>query len=518
MSQAITAEPMSALQPQQKASRRDWIAIYAMMLGAFMAILDIQIINSSLANIQGSLSATISEGSWISTSYMIAEIVMIPLSGWLVTVFSLRRYLLWSVAGFIIFSGLCGLAWDLNSMIVFRALQGIAVAPLIPLSFTLVRSRLSEAEQPKGMALFSFTIVFAPAIGPSIGGWLTENYSWHLIFYLNVIPGLLMMYLLSYSLDRESMQLDKLKNADWLGILTLSLGLASLEFVLEEGNRNNWFQSHEITTMAIVTGLMLPVFVYLQLTHQNPLLNLRILKDRQFTLGVLANSAVGLAMFGSVFLLPVYLGQVQGYNALQIGEVMLWAGLPQLLVIPLLPLLMKHIDKRWLCLFGMALFTLSAWMNSNMSIDYAGDQFKLSLLVRAIGQPFIMVPLSVITMAKIGMKDIPSASSLYNTSRNLSGAIGIAIVSTMIDKRSSFHEVRIGESLAQFSHGVQQYFETLHNAMPQLSLEQQGALLMQQVSRDASIMAFNDSFLFMAAILGLGFFAILGMKADKVPS
>lgn len=498
-----------------KASRRDWVAVIAMVLGAFIAILDIQIINSSLAEIQGSLSASLSEGSWISTSYMIAEIVIIPLSAWLASVFSLRRYLLWSTLGFILTSMMCGMAWSLESMIMFRALQGIAVAPLIPLSFSLIKTRLPESQQPLGMALFSFSAVFAPSVGPTIGGWLTENFSWHLIFYINVLPGLLMIFLLAYSLDKEEMRLERLRNADWAGIISLSLGLATLEFVLEEGNRNNWFQSHEITCFAVVAAVSLSAFVYFQLTRPDPLLNLRILKEKQFLMGTLTNCAMGLALYGSVFLLPMYLSGVQNYNALQIGQVMLWLGLPQLLLIPLLPVLMKRVDVRWLCAFGLTLFAVSALMNTFMSIDYSGNQFRLSLLVRAIGQPFVMIPLSVLTTSKLPLRDIPSASSLFNTSRNLSGAIGIAILSTVIDRRSTFHELRIAETLSLHNPVSRNYLDQLSSALPQLTDQQEISLIMQQLTRDAGIMAFNDAFMVIALALGLGLLALMATGSAK---
>ncbi|MCL6271520.1 DHA2 family efflux MFS transporter permease subunit [Sansalvadorimonas sp. 2012CJ34-2] len=518
-SDSTNAEEVSAQSAfTEKASRRDWIAVAGMVLGAFVAILDIQIINSSLADIQGSLSASLSEGSWISTSYMIAEIVVIPLSAWLATVFSMRRYLLWSTAAFILTSSLCGMAWSLESMILFRALQGVAVAPLIPLSFTLIRTRLPESQQPIGMALFSFSAVLAPSIGPTIGGWLTENFSWHLIFYLNFLPGLLMMALLAHGLDSEPMRLDRLRNADWPGIASLSVGLATLEFVLEEGNRNNWFESHEITLFAFIATISLTSFVYLQLTRKDPLLNLRILGEKQFLLGTLANCAMGLALYGSVFLLPMYLASIQNYSPMEIGEVMLWVGVPQLFLIPLLPVAMKYFETRWLCIFGLMMFAISALMNSYMSYDFAGDQFRLSLIIRAIGQPFVMVPLSVLATAKLDLKDIPSASSVYNTTRNLSGAVGIAMLSTIIDRRSTFHQVRIGETLSLYDQKTQIYLDKLQSILPQLTPQQDLALIMKQIARDAGIMAFSDSFIVIAGSLVIGVLAVIAIGSNSTQS
>ncbi|MTI13577.1 DHA2 family efflux MFS transporter permease subunit [Sansalvadorimonas verongulae] len=499
----------------QTASRKDWITVIGMVLGAFVAVLDIQIVNSSLADIQGSLAATVSEGSWITTAYMIAEIVIIPLSGWLASVFSLRRYLLWSVVAFMVMSGLCGTATSLGSMIFYRALQGLAVAPLIPLTFSQIRLRLPTDKQPVGMAMFSFSAVFAPSIGPTIGGWLTENFSWHLIFYINLVPGLLILALLSYGLEKGPSHFERLKTADWSGIISLSLGLSTLEYVLEEGNRQNWFESHSILTIAIVSTLSLITFVYVQLTKANPLLNLRILGDRQFLFGNLANCAMGLALFGSVFLIPVYLSQLQGYNALQIGQVMLWGGVPQLLLIPFMPKLMKHFNLRWLAMTGFLAMAISALMNVYMSADYAGEQLRLSLIIRAIGQPFMMVPLSVLTTSRLKMEDIGSASGLFNTSRNLSGAIGIAILSTMIDRRTTFHQVRISETLSTFGQTTQYYMDHLQDTLPSLSMQQDMALVMKQVTQNAGIMAFGDCFTIVTGALFFGIAAVLCMRSHQ---
>ena len=500
----------------EKAFRKDWIAVFGMVLGGFIAILDIQIVNSSLADIEGTLSATPAEGSWITTSYMIAEIVIIPLSAWLASVFSLRRYLLWSVAGFILMSALCGTAQSLTSMIWFRALQGIAVAPLIPLSFSFIRTRLPVNQQPVGMALFSFSATFAPAIGPTIGGWLTQQFSWHLIFYINLLPGLIIIALLANSLESGPMQLDKLKNADWPGIITLSVGLATLEYVLEEGNRGNWFESQTILTVSVIATVALAAFNYIQLTRPDPLLNLRILRNRQFLLGTLANCAMGLAMYGSVFLLPVYMSEIHHYNSLQIGEVMIWGGAPQLLLIPLLPKIMKRVDIRILPIFGLLLFTASAILNTHMSASYAGEQLRLSLIIRAIGQPFIMVPLSVLTTSRLSMKDISSASSLFNTTRNLSGAIGISIFSTTLVRRATFHEMRIGETISVTSQKTMNYLSSIDDVLPSLRAKQHLAIVMNKVIHQGLIMSFNDCFLMMTCALFLGACTVVFMQPHKV--
>ena len=319
----------------------------ATLLGAFMAVLDIQITNASLNDITGALGATIDEGSWISTGYLVAEIVVIPLTGWLSQVFSIRRYLLVNASLFLLFSIACAFAANLPMMIIFRAGQGFTGGVLIPMAFTVILTKLPPAKQPIGLALFAITATFAPSVGPTIGGWLTDNLSWQYIFYLNIVPGILLIAGVAYAIAPKPMQLHLFKQGDWWGILTMAMGLSSLEFFLEEGNRKDWFGSQEIVRAAVVAAMTLPIFVVIQFTNKQPLLNLRLLGRRNFGLSMVVNLATGLGLYGSVFILPLFLAQVQGYNAMKIGETIMWSGIPQLFIIPFVPKLMKRLDLRF---------------------------------------------------------------------------------------------------------------------------------------------------------------------------
>jgi DHA2 family multidrug resistance protein len=349
--------------PAAAASAKTWLAVIGATLGAFMAVLNIQIVNASLADIQGGIGAGIDDGGWISTSYLIAEIVVIPLSGWLAQVFSIRIYLLTNAVLFLVFSAACALAQDLPQMIVLRAIQGFTGGVLIPLAFTLIITLLPKAKQPIGMALFAISATFAPAIGPTIGGYLTENFGWQYIFYVNVVPGAIMIGMLYFSLEPGPMKLSLLREGDWLGIATMAIGLSALQTVLEEGNKDDWFGSPFIVRFAIIAAIALPLFVLIELTTSKPLLNLRLLFRRNFGFGVLANFLLGVALYGSVYILPVYLSRIQGYNSEQIGMVLAWTGLPQLVLIPLVPRLMKRFDPRVMIGIGFALFAASNFMN-----------------------------------------------------------------------------------------------------------------------------------------------------------
>src|ERR1700726_2569562 len=277
------------------------------LLGAFMAVLNIQITNASLLYIEGGIGTGVDNGAWITTAYLIGEIIVIPLTDYLSRVFSFRRYLIVNTVLFLGLSVACAFARNLPEMIVLRALQGFTGGVLIPMSFTLVLTKLPKLQQPIGLALFAITATFAPAIGPTIGGYLTETYGWQYIFYVNLVPGAIMLVLLVPSLPRAPMQLSLLRHGDWPGIAALAIGLASLQTVLEEGNKDDWFGSPLIVRLSLVAAVALALFIWIELTAARPLLNLRLLLRRNFGLGSIGNVVVGMALYGSVYLVPDYL-------------------------------------------------------------------------------------------------------------------------------------------------------------------------------------------------------------------
>src|ERR1700754_2990238 len=430
-----------------RASVTTWIAVLAAMIGSFIAVLNIQISQDPLLNIEGGIGTGVDNGSWISTSYLIGEIVVIPLTDYLSRVFSFRRYMLGSAAFFAVFSVACAFTHDLPSMIAMRGLQGFAGGVLIPMAFTLVLTKLPKQQQPVGLAIFALSVTFAPAIGPTIGGYLTENYGWQTIFFVNVIPTAIMVGALYMTLERAPMQLKLLREGDWAGIATMAIGLSALQTVLEEGNKDDWFASPFIQRLAVVVVISLSLFVWIELTAEKPLIRLRLLKGRNFGIGTISVTLLGFALFGSVYILPAYLGQAQGYNAEQIGNVLAWTGLPQLLLIPFVPKLMQRFDTRYIAFTGLVIFAWSCFMNTAMSPDYAGDQLWIPNIVRAIGQAMVLTPLSSVTTGDLAPQDAAAASGISNMLRNLGGAIGTAVLATVITKREQFHSNIIGQSV-----------------------------------------------------------------------
>jgi len=518
--------PTAAAPAAPTVSAKTWLAVIGATLGAFMAVLNIQIVNASLADIQGAIGAGIDDGGWISTSYLVAEIVVIPLSGWLAQVFSIRIYLLTNAVLFLVLSAACALAQDLPQMIVLRAIQGFTGGVLIPMAFTLIITLLPKARQPVGLALFALSATFAPAIGPTIGGYLTENFGWQYIFYVNLAPGAIMIGMLYFSLEAKPMRLSQLAQGDWPGIITMAIGLSALQSVLEEGNKDDWFGSPFIVRLSVIAAVALSLFLLIELTSNKPLLNLRLLFRRNFGFGILANFLLGIALYGSVYILPVYLSRIQGYNAEQIGMVLAWTGLPQLLLIPLVPRLMKRFDPRLVIGVGFALFAASNFMNIYMTTDYATDQLFWPDVVRAIGQALVMAPLSAVATAGIEPENAGSASGLFNMMRNLGGAVGIAVLQTLLTKREQYHSnvlmqsvspleqatrTRI-EQLTQYfvSHGVTDRAEAAHRALVAIG---------HIVQKQAFILAFSDTFYLLGATLVVALMATLLLKKpDHVES
>jgi DHA2 family multidrug resistance protein len=516
---ATVDRPQTAPVPDKAAaavSAKTWLAVFSSTLGAFMAVLNIQIVNASLANIQGAIGAGIDDGGWISTAYLVAEIVVIPLSGWLAQVFSIRVYLLTNAILFLFFSGACAFAQDLPQMIVLRALQGFCGGVLIPMAFTLIITLLPKAKQPIGLSMFAVSAVFAPAIGPTIGGYLTENWSWQWIFYVNLVPGVLMIGILWFSLEAKPMKLALLREGDWPGIITMAIGLGALQTVLEEGNKDDWFGSPFIVRLSIVAATSLVLFLWIELTAAKPLLNLRLLARRNFGFGSAANFLLGLALYGTVFILPAYLSRIQGYNPEQIGMVLAWTGLPQLVLIPLVPRLMKRFGARLLIAIGFVLLAAGNFMNIYMTPDFGSDQLFWPDVVRAIGQALSFAPLSAVATASIEAENAGSASGLFNMMRNLGGAVGIAVLQTFLTKREQYHSNVLTQSVSLLEQATRSRIEQLtqyfvdHGVLDRADASHRALVAIGHiVQTQAYIFAFSDAFFLLGTALVVALLAAL---------
>jgi DHA2 family multidrug resistance protein len=384
------------------------------------------------------------------------------------------------------------------------------------MAFTLIITMLPKAKQPVGLALFALSATFAPAIGPTIGGYLTENWGWQTIFYVNLAPGALMIGMLWFSLERKPMRLALLRDGDWPGVITMAVGLSALQTVLEEGNKDDWLGSAFIVRLSIIASVALALFLWIELTAAKPLLNLRLLARRSFGFGVVANFLLGVALYGSVFILPVYLSRIQGYNAEQIGMVLAWTGLPQLVLIPLVPRLMRRFDPRLLIGVGFALFAASNFMNITMTTDYGSDQLFWPNVVRAVGQALAFAPLSAVATASIEAENAGSASGLFNMMRNLGGAVGIAMLQTFLTKREQYHSNVLMQSVSLFGQATRSRVEQLtqyfihHGAIDPADASHRAMVAIGQiVQKQAYILAFSDTFYLLGAALIAGLMAVL---------
>src|SRR6202453_3210526 len=510
------ADPSPEQEPP--VSLKTWIAVGGALIGAFMAVLNIQITNASLPYIEGGIGTGGINGAWRITAYLIGEIIVNPMTDFLSRVFSLRRFLIVNTVLFLIFSAACGQATSLPEMIVLRALQGFSGGVLIPLAFTIIVAMLPPSKRPLGLAGFAITATFAPAIGPTIGGWLTDNYGWATIFYINLVPGSVMLAAVIYGLPRSSMQLNLLRRGDWLGIALMAVGLASLQTVLDEGTVYDWFGSPFIVKLSLLSGVMLTAFLALELLVKEPLVKLRLFTRRNFGFGTLGNFLLGFALYGSAYLLPQYLSVSQGFDAEQIGEVMAWTGLPQLIIIPFVPFMMKRIDPRVLVGFGLTVFAASCFMNLHLYTNYAAPQLLVPDVTRAVGQAMVMTPLSAIAMVGISPTEAGGASGLFNMLRNLGGAIGTSALETFFTKREQYHSFVINSDVSLLQPAtrtrlaeLQQYFVQHGTPDPAGAMHEAIVAIGDIVRAQATIMGYADCFALLGVVLlgALGAIALL---------
>ncbi|WGS53328.1 multidrug efflux MFS transporter [Paraburkholderia sp. D15] len=433
---------------EERASVGDWIAVAAGALGALMATLDISITNSALPQIQGEIGATGTEGTWISTGYLMSEIVMIPLAAWLTRVFGLRNFLLTNSALFIAFSMMCGWSHTLPMMIAGRIGQGFTGGALIPTAQTIIRTRLPMSQMPVGMTMFGLIVLLGPLLGPVVGGWLAENISWSWCFFMNLPICLALMTLLIVGLPSDRPHWEAFLKADWLGIVGLAIGLSSLTVVLEEGQRERWFESSMIVALTCVSAFGMLLIAASQLTAKKPIVRLSLMRNPNYASVIVIVSAVGAALYGVSYLLPQFLGVVAGYNAEQSGAIMLLSGLPAFMIMPVLPRLLGKVDFRVLVITGLVLYAISCMIDIDLTAQSVGHDFIWSQLIRGTAQMLAMMPLNQASMAAVSREDSGDAAGLYNMARNLGGSIGLAIIGTIIDRRTTFHVATIRESVS----------------------------------------------------------------------
>lgn len=423
----------------ESASLQDWIAVIAGALGALIASLDISIVNSALPTIQGEIGASGTEGTWISTGYLVSEVVMIPLAAWLTRVLGLRTLLLVCAGLFTAFSIVCGFAHDLPTMILGRVGQGFFGGALIPTAQTIVRTRLPSRQMPIGMTIFGLIVLLGPLVGPVLGGWLTENVDWRWCFFLNIPIAVGLGALLLVGLPHQRSHVDEVINADWLGIAGMTVGLSCMTVVLEEGQRDRWFESASIVGLTVASTCGFVALAVAQVTAKRPVIKLRLLLNRSYASVILIVTVIGMVLYGILYVLPQFLSLIAGYNAQQSGQILFLSGIPAFLMMPFLPLLLGKANMKVMVVLGIACFASSCFIDIDLTADSSGHDFVLSQLLRGFGQILAFMPLNQASVGPVGREDAADASGLYNMARNLGGSLGLALLGVFIDRRTGSH-------------------------------------------------------------------------------
>jgi DHA2 family multidrug resistance protein len=481
----------------ERADLTAWLAVAAGTLGALMATLDISIVNSALPTIQGEIGATGTEGTWVATAYLVAEIVIIPLAAWLERVMGLRTFLLIAAGLFTGFSIMCGLSDSLTMMIIGRVGQGFTGGAMIPTAQTIIATRLPRRQQPVGIALFGVTAIMGPVIGPLLGGWLTENISWHYAFFINLPICALLVVLLMVGLPHEPSRLRLLREADWLGVAGMALGLGGITVLLEEGQREQWFASELIWWMAGVSALGFALLFTGQMTAKRPVIKLSLLLNRQFGAVALMAVVLGVVLYGTAYVIPQFLAAIAGYNALQAGKIVLISGIPSLLIMATVPILIRTVDIRIAVAAGLGIMGASSLIDAYLTMDSVGGDFVASQLMRGVGQILGMLFLSQAAIMSVPKEDAGDAAGLFNAMRNLGGSLALAGIAIIQDQRLWFHSRRIEETLNANSVDVQTYVAGLTHQLGDLPTALR--LIGQQVQLQALVMTYNDIFWVMGA-------------------
>ncbi len=441
---AAPAQPAASGHTQ--ATMQDWIAVFAGALGALISTLDISIVNSALPQIQGEIGASGTEGTWISTGYLVSEVVMIPLTAWLSRIFGLRNLMIGCAALFTIFSMTCGLSQTLAMMIVGRVGQGFFGGALIPSAQTIIRTRLPPKDLPLGMSLFGLIVLIGPLFGPLLGGWLTENASWQWCFFLNVPVAAALIGLMVLGLPGEKSNIEEITHADWLGILGLSVALSCLTIILEEGQRDRWFESPLISWLTFASIIGFIILAFAQFTARKPVIKLRLLLNRSYSAVILIIMVIGVVLYSILYILPQFLVNVAGYNSEQSGRVLFLSGIPAFMMMPILPKLLK-LNLRMVVVLGLVCFAVSCFLDTHLTAQSSGGDFVVSQLLRGVGQVCAFMPLNQASVGAVSREEAPDAAGLYNMARNLGGSIGLAVLGVFIDRQSTNHIQTIGASI-----------------------------------------------------------------------
>jgi DHA2 family multidrug resistance protein len=502
MADATTAPPSmmkSAAAPSERIAPRRLFAFLIMVFGMFMSILDIQIVSASLTDIQAGLSASSTEVSWVQTAYLIAEVIAIPLSGFLSRALGTRLLFAISAAGFTLSSFLCGFASSIEQMIVWRAIQGFLGAGMIPTVFASAYTVFPRSKFHIVGPIIGLVATLAPTIGPTVGGYITDALSWHWLFFINVIPGVGIIIGVWALVDFDQPNFELLDHFDWFGLIAMAGFLGSLEYVLEEGPQYEWLQDTSVAVCAAVGAVSAIAFFYRVLTAREPIVDIRAFTNRNFGVGCLISFCVGIGLYGLTYMYPRYLSEVRGYSALMIGETMFVSGITMFLMAPVVGRLMLKVDMRYIIAFGLVVFALGSYQMTWITRDYDFYELLVPQILRGIGMMCAMVPTNNIALGTLGPDRVKNASGLFNLTRNLGGAVGLAIINEVLNDRTDLHISRLQDRVTWGNATATETLNMLTQRMQGLGDASLMALkeLSQIVHRQAVVMGYGDAFFIM---------------------
>ncbi len=500
-----------------------WIVAVTVMLPTLIEIIDTSVVNVSLDHIRGSLSAGIDESTWAITSYLVSNAIIIPLTAWLSRLFGRKQYLLVSISLFTVSSLMCGSAWNLQSLVFFRVLQGLGGGALQPISQAILLETFPPYQHGIAMAIFGIGIMFGPIIGPLVGGWITDNWSWHWIFFINIPIGIIsILMVLFFIVDPPYMERIKMK-IDYWGLLFLVVGLGCLQIVLDKGQREDWFSSTFILWTSFASLSSLVMFVVAELFAENPIVNLRIFRDLSFSSGNLIMFFAFFNLFGSIVLLPIFLQTLMGYTSFLAGFVLGPGGIATMIAMPIAGRLVTKINPKMILIFGISVAAYAVHLMAcfNLSADF--DTVIWPRIVMGVGMGFLFIPLTTTTMSGIRREMMGNATAIFNLLRNLGGSFGVAFVTTTLARRAQFHQVHLMEHLTPLDRSFQvalpQITQILKERGVAAFLDQRSLGLIQgEILRQASMLAFNDTFHVLSIMMALVLPLVLLMKVRRTGS
>lgn len=498
------------------------IAFLAMVFGMFMAILDIQIVSASLAEIQAGLSASSDEISWVQTSYLIAEVIMIPLSGFLGRLMSTRILFTISAAGFTAASVLCATATNIDQMIVYRAIQGFIGGGMIPSVFAAAFTIFPPSKRSIVSPMIGLVATLAPTIGPTVGGYLSSAFSWHWLFLVNVIPGILVAIASWKLIDFDKPNWSLLDKFDWWGLAGMAAFLGSLEFVLEEGPRNDWLQDETVLLFTVVLFAGAILFFYRAFTREEPIVDLRAFANRNFAFGSIFSFVMGIGLYGLTYLYPAYLGRIRGFDSFMIGEALFVSGLAMFLTAPVAGFLSTRMDPRAMMMMGFLGFAAGTWRMTGLTADWDFYELLIPQILRGVSLMICMVPINNLALGTLPPSRIKNASGLFNLTRNLGGAVGLAVINTVLTNRAAAHYERLSEHIRWGNPIAEDQLANMTKNFDSYGLDGASAALHQMslmLQQQASVMSFIDVFHILTLMFAsLAIFSVLMTKPSAAAS